>query len=132
MKRNKENKKIKGFLVKKTNKGLPVVLTKDVLIERAQTMSQRCKEKEEVEAEKARVMRDFGERLKQLTGEVARLSQIVSSGEEHQQVDCEEQKLMSDKLMRIVRLDTGEVVETRPLLERELQYELELEEHKEA
>lgn len=109
---------------KSISRWLPVALGSSELLDRARTMSQRCKEKDALEAEKAATTRDFGERLKKLGGEVARLSEVVSTGIENQNVECSELHSYRDRLVTITREDTGETVETRPLLESEMQMEL--------
>lgn len=105
-------------------KWLPVKLSEHETLERARALSQRHKEKQELEAEKARVVRDYGERMKNLSGEISKLSEVVANGEEYRSVECEEQRQNSKKQFRIMRLDTDEVVEIRPMLESELQEEL--------
>ena len=120
----KPKAKVPATKTKTVTKWLPVALTESKILDRARTMSQRCKEKEELEAEKASVNRVFGERLKKLTGEVARLSNVVSTGLEDQSVECSEITSYLDRTCTIVREDTGEVVETRPLYESELQVAL--------
>lgn len=105
-------------------KWLPVKLTEHEVLERSRSLAQRHNEKRDLEAERARIVRDYGERLKNLAGEISRLSDIVASGQEHRNVECEEQRQDSRKQFRVVRLDTDEIVELRPMLESELQEDL--------
>lgn len=107
--------------VKKSERWLPCILTADELLERGRTLSEMIKEKAEIEAEKARVVRSFGERLKEANGEIARLSQTVRNRSESRRVQCEETWLYSQKVVSVVRTDTGEEIERRPIMDRELQ-----------
>lgn len=106
------------------SKWLPVKLTRLEVAERGQTMAQRVKEKVELEAEKASVMRGFGEKLKAIGGEINRLSKIVADGEEYRNVDCEVIRSFIDKKVIITRKDTGEVIEERKMFQSEMQGEI--------
>ena len=106
----------------KISRWLPVALTETEILERSRTMSERCKEKQKIEAEKAAVVRDFGEKLKKLSGEISRLSEIVSSGEEQRTVDCHEE-IRGNRVV-LIREDTGAVVSDRPATEEEKQEKL--------
>lgn len=105
---------------------LPVKLDRDTLLQRAQTMAQHQKEKSDIEADKARVTREFGEKLKAVCGELTRLSDIVRTSKEHCNVQCEEVKNFGSRRVRIVRKDTGEVVEEREMFNEEAQRSLDV------
>lgn len=108
------------------DKWLPVKLTNSETIERARTLSQRHREKEEVEAAKSSVNREYTEKLKSLAGEISRLSKIVAEGEEERNVQCKRFKKFLDKKVETIRLDTNQVIENRIMHDYELQTTLKI------
>lgn len=109
------------------NRFLPVKLTDMELLERGRTMSERHKERDGVVAEKKVKMQEYGETLKTLTGEITRLSEIISTGCEPRSVDCTRRKSWTDKKVYTVRIDTGEIIEVRAMFPEEMQEPLPLE-----
>lgn len=105
-------------------KWLPVRLTKDELLDRGRLMSERIKEREEQEKLKAEATREFARVIKNLTGEIAQLSTCISSGEEPRPVECSEYPDLKRKERIVTRLDTGEVIQTKPLSQDDLQLRL--------
>lgn len=103
------------------NRWLEVKLTEDEVLERSKALAETIQTKRKVENEKANDMRAYGEQLKDLSGEIAKLSHVVSTGEESRSVEVEESRREGNIV--IVRLDTGEVIETRAAEGDELQGE---------
>lgn len=104
---------------------LPVKLTQDEIIDRARQLSERLKEEGEKAAEKARVTTQFANELKNLEGEISRLSNTVRSGEEYRNVDCFVKKNFSKKIIQVYRADTQAIIESRTMDKLEMQQELE-------
>jgi hypothetical protein len=92
------------------------------VIERSRTMAERSKELASLEEQKATAMRAYGESIKKLKGELASLSDIISSGEEKRTVKCIEE--YRDGQMVLVRTDTYEEVEGRRATDDERQANL--------
>lgn len=101
-------------------RSLPVRLTQQEVLERGEQLARTVTDlRVAEEVEKARKnevkMTLDGKKL-----EVERLSEVVSKREEPRQVDCEERVSVVNGIAQIVRLDTGEVIETRSLSREEL------------
>lgn len=115
-----KQKKAAKFIVTRTfEKYLAVELTQTELVERAKTMAVRSKDLDDLEAEKATVMRDYGEKLKNLYGEISRYAEIVRKGEEDREVKCQDRVNVKERTMETVRLDDNEVIYTRGLTQSE-------------
>jgi hypothetical protein len=113
-------------MTEKLKKWLPVHLDDETLLVRSRQMAEKCREKREVEIEKAGKMKVYGERLKDLSGEISTLSQTIMTGKEHAEVECFERPNWTTKRVDIVRADTGEVVEERHMPPEDLQTEIPL------
>lgn len=100
---------------------LPVKLTDAEIIEKARLMSQRSKERNDLEAEKAGVMKNYGERIKKLVGEIHGLSEAVRTGEEPRAVKCTRYFMMQTDRVVTCRNDTGEEIEDREMTGAERQ-----------
>jgi len=105
---------------------LPCVVTDSECLELAKQMSQLCKQKDDVEAEKARVGREFQKRIKDLSGEISGIKDVINTGLVNRHIACEKAFDYRNKLCITTRIDTGEIVEERPLYEDELQEEFDL------
>ena len=77
----------------------------------------------ETPAKKAEVSR-FNEEIATLEGARSSLSKIVNSGSEDHDVECGEYMVFATNEVRIVRLDTGELVQERAMTRSERQVEL--------
>jgi len=112
----------------KIKKWLPVTLDDETLLLRSRTMAEKCREKREVELQKANAMKVFGETLKDISGDISTLSQTIMSGKENREVECVERPDYNKKRIDIVRLDTGEVVSEKFMDPADLQVPVPLEE----
>lgn len=110
--------------IERLNKWLPVRLSPTQLLERATKAANLIKERADVEADKAARIREYGEKIKELAGEISRLSQIVASGSEFKNVECEVRRSYLEKRVITVREDTGEIVDDRKMFESEMQGDL--------
>lgn len=99
---------------------LPVSLTNTETLERASQLAQTLtdlavhEEEEKSRKSKAKLISE------KLEGEIQRLGKIISRREEPREVDCHEVMVLADSIARVIRDDTGELVETRALLEHEI------------
>lgn len=108
----------------KTTKKLPVKLDDDELLERGKQLVENMRKvgvaEEEREAENKKRKGDIAF----LEGITARLATSIRTGEEDRDVECEIRKNFSTSSVTIVRIDTGEVVDTRVMDAAERQEEL--------
>lgn len=100
---------------------LPVKLTDAEIIEKARLMSQRSKERNDLEAEKSGVMKGYAERIKKLVGEIHGLSESVRTGEEPRAVKCTRYFMLQTDRVVTCRNDTGEEIEDREMTGAERQ-----------
>ncbi len=80
----------------------------------------------EIEDKKALMGRQLAEQIKALKAERSRLDYDVQSGTEERPVACYERPRFKDLCIDLVRTDTGEQVQTRPMTAAERQTKLEL------
>lgn len=80
----------------------------------------------ETESEKQEVMTKFKERIQVHTNKLQDLGGKVTSHEETRAVECEERGDVKRFVMELYRLDTGEMVETRPMTATERQEALQV------
>lgn len=93
--------------------------------ERAGELSQAVIEHVEVEVAKANAAKDFKERMDYIQTDIKHLARAIRANGEFRPVDCE--WLMhrpNDGFKTLVRADTGEIVQTEPMGQHELQDEL--------
>lgn len=103
---------------------LPCNLSDAESLDRSKTMTERMNELEKAKAEKAKIVREYGETIKKLEGEISRLSESVRSGKEWRTVKCVTKKDFCKLVAHVFRLDTDEVIETRKLDKSEAQEQL--------
>jgi hypothetical protein len=103
---------------------LPCPLTDDEKIARSLMLAEALDRRNQLDLERKDTMAEFKDREAKLDSEIGRLGTIVRGGKELRQVECEDQHNYKNGTADRVRLDTGEVVQTRPLTEEERQQEL--------
>ena len=109
------------------SKNLPVSLTDPQVLEKADEMARAQQEYTSEEKRSADVKAQLKAKLTELDARRESLARIVGSREEYRSVECD---LVADYhrgVATTVHLDTGEVIETRPLTETERQDQLPLE-----
>lgn len=116
---------------KRVTRILPVKLSKSEVVERGQLAAQVLHKIDEAEAEKKRVAADVKERTEALESELRRLSYIVEREEEDRTVECSWHFDFMKNEKNLIREDTGEVVETKPMTDEERQIALEMGDQKE-
>jgi hypothetical protein len=106
--------------VKTILKRLPVRLKDNEVMERGEQLARALNEMRAAEEEEKTRKAKAKMAIDALKEEADRLSGIVAFREEPRMVECEERLSLADGVSRIVRLDTGEHVETRSLSREEL------------
>lgn len=74
-----------------------------------------------IKAEKAEANSDFNKQLKETRKEMRELVGVIRTGQREVTVECEERPNERRKEVEIVRCDTGQVVDSRPMTAEELQ-----------
>lgn len=106
---------------RKLKRPLPVKLTDDELKKKGKKAGHLKKVIEEIKAEMKAAVSGHKEKLKEKTAELGALLDELDAGTEDRKVDCHEIRDFLKKEVRIVRLDTGDVVERRTMAFEELQ-----------
>lgn len=110
----------------KYTKDLPCVMTDDEKRLKGSAIAAAVSEKAELEAEK----KEFGEDIKKRMGAVEKrisaLAHELSTGKEVRAVECAEYEKYATRMVDLVRLDTGEVIFSRPMRPDELQTSMEM------
>ena len=99
---------------------LPVEIAEHEKAELCDVLGKDCVKKAELENEKKEVNKQFKEKIDFIQEEIDRNSQIAAEGAVYRQVTCKATPDYSSKTIQVVRLDTGEVVEERPMTIDEL------------
>lgn len=96
------------------------------LADLGQQLSRAVKAQQELTDEKAEAMAEFNQRVKAGTARINELANALNSGYEMREVHCHRIIDFDAGIARIKRLDTGEIIEERPLLDDERQMVLEV------
>ena len=105
-------------------RSLQCVLSSDELLVRGRELAVAQHERRECEARRKAAMATFKDEAEEIDGKIRTLTDVVRSGLEWRDVDVETKIERSLGVARVIRLDTGEVVETRPLSAGERQLEM--------
>jgi uncharacterized FlaG/YvyC family protein len=105
----------------KTSRNLPVLLTDDEIAERGKQVAKAVEMgaalKEERKNQTAKLTGDI-----KLQGEIVRrLSRAIASGHDEKEVECTVNKDFGRKEVTVIRDDTGEIVDVRPMTPDEQQ-----------
>jgi hypothetical protein len=107
---------------RETTKNLRVLLTNDDLIARSRALGDNNSKLEQIEEDKKRVTSQYGSDIKLVKSTIKQLSHVVTSGYELKDILCGVYYDRPTKGKKsIVRLDTGEVVETEEMNHMERQ-----------
>lgn len=96
-------------------KDLPAKLTPEEIENRSRQLARQIESIADVEEEKSKIARQFGEKLKGMRLLAMTLAHAVSSGEESRPVLCSERADYRRFCIETYRHDTSEVVETRAM-----------------
>lgn len=105
---------------------LKVKLLDGELRDRVRTLGERIKEQTAKEEEKSVIMKRLGEELQKIRGQIAELSNVIATGEEDHNVNCESRKNFKEGTFTVTRLDTMDEIEKRALYDYEKQQGLPL------
>mgnify|MGYP001618156559 CR=1 FL=1 len=108
-------------ILSRSEEVLAVPLTTEELLAFGQHLAAVNGEIGDQEAEFAAVKTEWKEKLDGLEKERGRVASIIRSRAEHRFVKCEEVAHFSENVVRIIRLDTGEVVRERNMEANERQ-----------
>lgn len=101
---------------------LPVSLNEHENQMYGKMLAEKCKEQELAIEKKKQVTADHNNRIKVITNEIKRLADARAKGEELRPVICGER--IKGNVIEIVRIDRGEVVDTRPADLKDLQMQI--------
>jgi len=97
--------------IEKVTEYLKYTFTDEELLALSKTMAKKNQDLGEVEADKKRIVADFGAKVQTFESEIATLARKVYSGYEHRNVECEVTYHTPEIGMKtITRTDTGEIV----------------------
>jgi hypothetical protein len=106
---------------------LKCTFTEKEIQEKAKALAYNCNLRDQAEEEKKSVTSDFKAKIDSYTATISSLSNNINNGWEYRSIDCEVQMdTPKEGVKRIVRKDTGEVVEELAMTPEEMQFELDL------
>jgi len=111
----------KDNAMEQTTEYLKCILTEAEIKEAGAALARRYSEITNLEEQKKSVTSDFKAKIDAATAEASLLARQIQNGYEFRQIDCEIQRVWEDKTVQTIRLDTGEIVKTRPMTADELQ-----------
>jgi hypothetical protein len=112
--------------MKRVTKELPCQLTEEEKRLRGRELASEVRKKLKLEDERKASAAEFKERKEEIDGTIVRLSNVVNSGIEPRQIECEERPNYHDRTVEIWRLDLEEQAGSRPMEPHELQAEIKL------
>lgn len=98
---------------------LPVPLTETEQTDRAKRLARRLNDLDVIKANAQRAAQEYKSQAEETNAEIFDLRQAVTTGTEERDVQCELRFYPSVGEAELVRLDTGAVVETRPMTKKE-------------
>lgn len=103
---------------------LPVALTPEEFDVKAAEMAQAEIELGDLTVAKSTAASDFKAKIDTVKGRLAVLAGVVDKRSEVREVECEESMNLDRKIVEIVRIDTGEIVDTRGITGADIQQAL--------
>ena len=100
---------------------LPVVLTRDEYDAKAQELSAKLMQVADLESDLAEMSQNLRKEIKNEKINVRLLTAIVRSRQEDRNVECYERRDNIRAIVQVIRCDTSEIVETRPMSAAERQ-----------
>jgi len=107
---------------------LPCLITDEERLQFGRDQARAAKNLQETQAAKKRAAAYHASQEKEIQASIDRLAGIIDSGIEWREVECEEIIDYDLGYRRVVRLDTGETVTSRPLTRKECQLAMGMEE----
>jgi hypothetical protein len=103
---------------------LPCKLSREEYEQRTQRLCERLNKRQDIAAQKIAQNAIWYRELKETNAEIETLTKTVATGEEIREVECIEEKDLDRRVLVVRRLDTGAVVDSRPLTVEECQADL--------
>jgi hypothetical protein len=92
-----------------------VYLTEDERMAASKKLAETLWERDQKQDEAKSKAAEYRDEVKALSATVSELQTVVRSGVQHRLVDCEDRKNLAAGTIETYRLDTGEMVESRPM-----------------
>ena len=108
----------------KTKEYLKCELTEEEIKELGAGLARKYSEITDLEDQKKALASDFKSQIDSATALASTMARKIQNGYEFRNVDCEIRKDYIDTTVRLIRLDTGEIVKERPMEPNELQGKL--------
>jgi len=108
----------------KTKEHLKCILTEEEIKESGAQLAKSYSDITDLEEEKKSVVSDFKAQIDKATAEASLLARKIQNGYEFRNVGCEEIWDYDEKLVYVVRVDTGETIRSRVMTSEELQKKL--------
>lgn len=103
---------------------LPVSLSDDDVKQKGDVLATRIEQLDDIEQRRKASADSFKEQQKEAQGDIASLARQVRTRLEHRVIGCAWERDDARLSMLLVRQDTGEIVETRPMCDDERQHSL--------
>jgi hypothetical protein len=100
---------------------LPCELTNEEKRLRGEALAQKRQEWEEVERAKKAATQHAKAEQERIDAEADLLAEAIRTGREYRDIEVNEQKNLDSRAMETIRLDTGEVIDSRALRSDEMQ-----------
>jgi len=100
---------------KKVTRNLFCKLTDEEVLAYSRSVASKLGEKDREDKHKKRAAKEFDSRIANLESEVVDLIEKVNTGEEMREVECEWRYEWTSNTKVLVRLDTGEEIDKRPI-----------------
>ncbi len=111
---------------KTTKRNLQCTLTRDETLTYAGDLAKAEQDKISVEERLKELKDEFKLKLSQIDVEIGRKSRAINNGYEYRDIDCEWSFDWKEGRKKLIRQDTGDIVETDDISEYEKQQEMEL------
>ena len=103
---------------------LPVQLNDEEIADRGRAVAKAVEERAALQEAKKEADADINGKIKEQGGIIRTLSRVIATGTEEREIEVEVKKDNESRTVSVIREDTGEVVETRPMTAEELQQNL--------
>ena len=104
----------------------PIALTREEKIAYGKQLADLNQSYSEILAERKAANAEFKERLDELEGRIAFMARVLANGEEWRPVDCTWQYDFASNAKMLVRMDSGQTIETKPITAEERQLMLQM------
>lgn len=119
-----EDRQAKDRVLAREDRDLPVTLTPREKAARSEELVQAMSKQRRLEDELEGVKADFKGRIARVADDVGALFRTLERGTEIRSVSCERRVNVDGESVDTIRLDTGELVVSRPMTPEERQREL--------